>query len=476
MIIAMSIRLSACHVYFVLATFFVFLPGVLRAQRIGFNIPPVARNRLFKVSFDWPVSRLLNSQPTVISSTKTILEHISHVEIATLRNLRNRTLPKPDDPLRVCNFDRKNWLNSVQTYFGNRGWAEPDLECVTELHGVAVSNSESPLHSLNTIFDEMRIRGQTLDGLAKNISDHVLGNWTDPHVVYDTRYNKLSQQCTLHNVGAVRVNGSWHIITSITNTAKEQQLPNFQRQFLIEFQRVGEGGKFVKPLVMRLPERPKDGKERITFENVTTSLSSWRGTAGSSFFIGTFPEDNLAVLDALDATDLHVQQAEDAMTPSSIAILVLPLFLNLVPISLLTEVSTIFTLVYVLFSDILTVVPLMIKGGELIHIGQIRERATVLRFSSSLDGSLSETAASELWAAECRANENVRVTGIVFLALGATCMIIGITFEVISRSYVKQRKARRRIYLREQQRLLRDLRNRQEWKRSYSSNAQFLSR
>lgn len=443
-------RHCAFRTCFVLATLALLILPIIQAQRIGFDIPKVAQNRLFKVSFDWPISRFLNNETTILSRTKVILEHIREVEEGAIAHLRNRTRRQPDDPLRICNFDRKSWLNSVRTHFGNRGWADPNLDCITELHGVAVSRTEPPLHSLDTIFDSMAIRGRALDGLAKKVSDLVLGNWTDPHVVYNTPYNKLSARCALHHVGGVRVNGNWHIITSFTNAPKEQQLANFQRQYLIEYQRIGDDGKFVKPLIMRIPER----ENWVIFDNVTTSLSSWRGLAGSSFFGATFVEDNPAVNDALDAIDFYVQQAEDAMTPSGIAILVLPLLLNLIPISLLAEVSTAFMLVYVLLSDVLTAIPLAIKGGELIFIGRRRERAVVMRFSSSLDGKVSETAASELWAAECRSNNNVLVAGIVFVVVSVTLVMIGIAAELISKDYVKRRKARRKQYIQEQQQLI----------------------
>lgn len=428
----------------------------VHAQRDGFITPLGARSRVFKVSYDRPITRFLNNHATTAHETKIILEHISHVEQATLANLKNRTLPEPDDPLRTCNFEEKGWVNTVRTHFGIRGWAEPDLRCITELHGVLVEKKQPPLHSVDTLFDTIRNRAQALNSFAQDITDVVLGNWTNGFAIYEQPYGRLAQQCILNNIGAVRVNGKWHIITTFTNAPKEQTLRDFQRQYLMEYITIGEDGNLARPLQMRLPERPEEGEERVTFDNATTLLSSWGGKPTTSFFGILEIEDNLAIIDALDATDPYVQQAEDAVAPSNISILVLPLLLNLVPISLLAEVSSVFMFIYVLLSDVLTVIPLAIKGGELLFIGRKKERAVVLRLSGSLNGTLSETAAAELWAAECGANDNVEVVGIIFLTLSLTFLVIGIVAEFVSRVYVMKYIARRKRILQEKHRLMHD--------------------
>lgn len=402
-------------------------------------------NRIFWISSDGPIAKALNNDQAVTSSSALILDHIAHVEKAILKKSASRKSPNPDDPLRACNAaDVNAWNNSVTNLLLVRGWPAPDTSCITDLHGVKTSADE-PLFTLDQVYDAVNTRAATLKARVKEVTEGIINNssWTDPDVDHNVPFRRLSQQCVVDAVGVIRVQNFWYIYTDFTNAPVDQQLADFGRQSLGEYLRVGQDGRF-HPLLMSLPIRPQsEDEKRVVANNSTTELASWGGNSLPSSFISIFPNENLAVLDALEGSDLKIQQAEDAMTPSSIAILVLPLGLNLVPISLIAQVSTCTMLVYLVMSDILTVIPLGIKGIELIFIGTARTRAVVVRLASALNGTDSDSSVGELWASECRAQGNVLSTGIVFVVLSITFLVVGVGTELAAKHYVSRRRKKR---------------------------------
>lgn len=106
------------------------------------------------------------------------------------------------------------------------------------------------------------------------------------------------------------------------------------------------------------------------------------------------------------------------MSMSSVASLVLSLSLNLVPIALLANVSTRNVSIYTLMSDVVTVIPLGIKGIEPISMGQQSHRCVVIRFTTASSGELSESPAMVMYTADCGAHDDILPAGIAFLVMG----------------------------------------------------------
>lgn len=428
------------------------------AQRPGFEVPVFAVGRFFWISSDAPLSTYLNKVPGAPTSSRYLLDFISFVETSITDLLRSGKPPQKDDLLKACSFNKRNWFRSASNHFGIRGWPEPDMSCVTDFFGAKTfASSTANRFTVPALYEAAVERGQFIEDAGKPIADIALAqvvtdpnakNWTEAHAVFKSKHSTLSQKCDVTGIGAVRVNGLWYLKTDITNELQSRFLANFRRQVIMEYTRVGEDNKFADPLLMRLQKRLPDGVDpEVTppevKEDTTTLLASFRGQADPSHFITISARNNPAVIDALGEGDFYVQQAQDALTPSGIAILILPLSLGLVPIALLANVGTLFMLFYTLMSDVLTVIPLGIKGVELINISNRKFQSTLLRISSSVNGTQSETSVAEFWAAQCTAHDNVRAAGIVFLSMAIVFMILGVSAEFIARRAVKKRKAQR---------------------------------
>lgn len=384
----------------------------------------------------------LNKLEKVTSSTKLLLTFVEHVENAT-RAALEREKSHPNDQLRPCNFNFKGWTNSVLTAFFLRGWTQPDLSCVTELHGDHLFHNQKRRYTADQLFDALQVRGDAIKANVKSITNAVIPNWTEPDFNYNAEHETRSQSCTVHPAGAMRIGRTWYYINALTNRPRHEIRGIYDRQWVDEFATIGRNGKFSRPALQILPRRPENGEEPIIITNTTTGLSSFRGPVVPAHFSNTYPDENLAVKDALDANSHFVQQAEDATTPSSIAILFLPFLINLVPISLFSQVSTITMLLYILMSDVLTVLPAAIKGTELIYISNKRVRAAVLRISSARNETYSRTAVVEFWVAECRSRGHVRTIGTIFITLSIFFFLLGVGSELMANNYARRRQALR---------------------------------
>lgn len=107
------------------------------------------------------------------------------------------------------------------------------------------------------------------------------------------------------------------------------------------------------------------------------------------------------------------------------SILSLPMVMNLIPISCLTQLSSTGILVFTLLSDVLTTVPFIIKGYELLSMGN---RRTVREETYYTDPSKGNFLILETWAAECRMKD-VKTYGWLFILLGFAVLVMGVFCE-----------------------------------------------
>lgn len=129
-----------------------------------------------------------------------------------------------------------------------------------------------------------------------------------------------------------------------------------------EFIGVDDTGKFVEPLPMHIrpwprpdPEtgeqvNPGEGSDiedengnadlNISRSPFATSLEMWDGRVTLSSMYEMPIVDSPALITALDDSELNADQAVDAITPSNVAILALPMVLNVIPVALIADVSS----------------------------------------------------------------------------------------------------------------------------------------
>ena len=172
----------------------------------------------------------------------------------------------------------------------------------------------------------------------------------------------------------------------------------------------------------------------------TTTMNTWGGIPATSLFTGLFGTgNNPAIQAAIEEDSATQEQIEDATTVSGIAILVTPIALTMVPIALFADIDTSATLAYTLVTDILTVMPLAVKGIELLQYAAKKHEASRnwIYASKLLDDS---PVAIEMWHARCRAKAGVGRVGAIFLASSIVFMTAGIVLEFVAKKHVEKRK------------------------------------
>lgn len=337
----------------------------------------------------------------------------------------------------------------MKTHFRQRFLKVLDISCMTELTGVETFGEITPPHTEDELFDAIATRAQVLSNRRNDIIKRLNLNWTDSDVLYRFPLNRTSQRCVINPVGAIRPEEIWYTDTRITNYPFLQYVPFGDRlhvsEYLYSTDNKLQNSFIFKSLNTRQDDSSLTGKN-LPNRNTTTAYTLDPSHPTPSTFQTMNALDNPALQVALEKSDIYVQQVEDALTPSSVAILFLPLALTLVPIASLAPVTTWAMLLYTLISDVLTAVPLATKGIELMAIGAQRHKAIVIRLSGSTNVSSPGPAAAEVIAAECRALSYVRPTGVKFLITALFFMVFGVAMELIARNIRMRRDFRRQAW------------------------------
>jgi hypothetical protein len=246
------------------------------------------------------------------------------------------------------------------------------------------------------------------------------------------------RSCVVRKTLGVRVrlpgssDAQWYLISGLSNGPIEVTMPDGQRQYLVEYvgvarRKTGSGSKsvhFVDPLAQRLRPKGNLGMPRAPF---STSFERWGGSVGLSAVYNMVLEEVPALIGALDMSNSDASQAIDALTASNLAILGLPLLSNLVPVSALTTVPLHYTTVlfYVLMSDVLTSVPWLIKGLELVTVGRRSYEASDAWFTGDKAEMM---VVAELWGCQCEL-VSVERSGLIIIFIGVTLLAIGLVLE-----------------------------------------------
>lgn len=412
-------------------------------QRPDFAIPGWSVGRIYTISTKMPLARELEASSPFRASSKLLQDHLFTVEGTIKTILQEQKVPSPGDLLRPCNTDGKGFRRSMHDIFGLLGWPDPAMSCITDFADTTFIQKQVPRYSVTSVYDAIRTRALVIRSRAKAIVAATTGNFSKPDISMDFPYVRGSANCVVQPVGAIRVGPDWHLISQLTN-APILESAQFNRRFIIkEYHRVGKDDEGFHVMRVRRPIRgaAANGTDLIV-DDGTTTLTIQQGQAYPAAFVGIFPEKIPAVQDALNKADMSLQQTDDALAPSSIAILMLPLALNLVPLAALTHASTCSLIAYTIISDILSVIPLAIKGVELIIIGSARYRAVTTRVTGASNGSQAISAAAEIWGVECRAFDRVRPIGILFLCMALSFMVLGVMVELVAQRWIVRRRKR----------------------------------
>ncbi len=383
-------------------------------------IPEKLRNRVYSGSRDGPMAAWFNRNRSSIKTLVALLDHFKAVENKLNRDLKNQ-LPfgiSPDDTF--CNRRSVKAEDAFRTKLRTLGLPPVRKHtCITESNMNLEEELEDKLWSERWDF----IRASKMAGRA-TIAQLGLTNWSDAYPHANFTYVDHIHRCeVLHNVG-FRVKGEWGVMLSVTQHPISWLRGDRRREYQTEYLTV-EDDK-VDNILVSLPSLDKSG----TYVNdTTTTRENWSGTPAASIFQEVKPlGENPALSIVLRSKQEWREQVQDSRTPSNIAILILSCLLTLIPISLFTQASTFTLFLYTAITDIISCIPLAIKGIELMKVSSKHSDTVIWAFGPVLPRET--TLVVESWSAKCTANNDVRLVGMGLLFIAITLMIVGIVIEV----------------------------------------------
>lgn len=409
--------------------------------------------RRFWISSKGEMRAILNKDKQFTRSLQVIQNFSAYIENRTLISINKSVQISPKQPLVPCNSRGLGFHNSMWSWVERSGLPLLNKDCITELIDTVALEEENEngdyTYSRKELHETLIERSDALYRHRFEISDTILGNWSHTDVARKFNYSLTRRTCGIYQIGGVRLGKQWYTMTSITNDLVFLHVPLYYRQYLSEILHADDDGN-LSNLRVKAQRRPRDSApstaEHKWINDTTTLLVSSDGTASLGSFNDVLPEDVPSVRRALEVSDLWVQQADDAITPSNLAILLLPLVLNLIPIAFISEVKSNVLFLYTILSDVVTVIPLGIKGIELVVIGRQRHISTSIAMTSPLDGTRAETATMQLWTAECHVDAEVYSIGVLFIVLSISFLIIGVVLEIVALAWKKKRVLRRRMF------------------------------
>lgn len=380
--------------------------------------------RLYSVSTDSPFARVIRRDVEGDRKLGRAFKLLDDLSAEAVRRRTEHDVGACNVPLSVRWTARaRNRMSIFQIGFINQ-------ECFTRVDiSKAIADKQIPSGYSGNVRDIVRDAQDVIENATRRLQFYRDGNWSDPDAPYgfNTRpYTYERQICLADTLFAYRVNGSWYVRASATNHPRFQNMPDLQRHFLNEF--VPRNG--TASLQMVHTSR-KTGK----LELATTLTSAWSGH-GLSIETLEFDQLDMPLFMAYKENLVEVDIAADAVTPSNVAILALPMVMSLIPVAFVADLNTLGMFAYILVTDVFSTTPFLIKGAELVRSST--QRKTTMMYYHGGNETLGN---SQVYIIDCRAEGVFRNTGIVFIAIALSSMVLGLLLELCARRVMRKRRS-----------------------------------
>lgn len=344
----------------------------------------------------------------------------------------------------TCNMPSDDWQDEASKYLFIRGNNGSDDTCGTQREFSRKSRTTAVRRAVSVFRPELVKWTTLLNASADAIKTEAQLPWRNPvagvgRFVYPERD---AQNCTVHHTLGVRVRNVWYVLARITAKAEGEFAKRGKNSFLTEHVRAVSENRMGAPLWMLGATNDNGTLFVPTFNILGVEQRPAPDVVGESADV----TEKLAFQSALSQGDNENQQGNDATQLSNIAILFLPLVMNLVPVAAIADVNTLGMLMYTALTDVLTTVPLCVKGIELMSISDNRFRSVSAQVTGKKG--LNQTAVIELWAVSCKLQKSGRFgrIGIMFVVVSVTLMVFGVVTEFVARWVVKRRRAQAAAY------------------------------
>lgn len=417
------------------AMFFVILFGYATAsdesnltQVIDLNEEHTTwKGRISSVDTSSPVARYFRQNPEADTSIGPVFDFIEDLwgVVATRRK---------NNDSRACNMYGTivgDWAFRMTTRVKTFQIGEIDTTCFSkvDLH-TATRNGEFPrgaTRNLRKLFADSRSLTTEAFHKLRIVPD---GNWSSDGKPYNLTFLtrvRSGQTCTIDTVFAHQRNRIWFLRAAVTNARVNESKPDFERQYMQEF--FPRNGTDSLQMVLR---NINTGK----LERATTIVERW-ATTGYVIESMQFDDPLTPLAHAYQQNLVAIDLASDAITISNVAILALPMAMNLIPIAFLADFHALGMFIYIVVTDMFSTIPFFIKGVELIHSSQPTQEEVFGFFSGN------ETLGSmQSWVVQCKGEQKFRNVGIVFVVVSLGAAIMGVVLELWAKRYMYWKRAR----------------------------------
>lgn len=378
-----------------------------------FDVSAVASNfvdRIFSLSTSAPVSNQLHKNLTaqqLLIPTYQLFDDF--YELITIR--RNRSHRQ------ACNLSpTDSWSKLADQLLQVFQVGKIDNTCFSLIDAsVAVRDGDLPKSIMSKARDVLRQGRETLFYAAVKMPLPRNTSWSDsdaPYKLVSAPLRRTGQMCTKENQLAFLRNGEWYLQMKMTNRPTSQYLSDRERNVVMEW----VPQSFNHSLHM-IQKRLSDEQ----LENSTTIVNLWGGYGDSI----DGEKLNPVVSEAFRRNAVQIDLASDAVTISNIAILSLPMVMNIIPVAFVADLNPVGTLAYVLFTDVISTIPFIVKGVELILSARQRQPVVMGLFGGNVT-----LGQMEIWSVECTGQVQFRTTGIIFVVVGCAMLVAGVIIEL----------------------------------------------
>ena len=263
----------------------------------------------------------------------------------------------------------------------------------------------------------------------------------DVYRVLDKRIVKI-RKCSAYRAMGIRVNGTWGLAVSLYWKDEKWHAGKYDRIFLTEFVTINEGK--LGQHEMNYPTcKGTDDDTRDFLGRDKGTAAKERGVAQVKWdhFKRSLEhlEDHSGLVPALEEGSRHRELLQDSSAASNIAILLLPGLLTLFPIGLFQEATLRTIIPYSIATDIISVLPIIIKGSEMIHYARKVYFGNEIRFHGSEN--LNDIAVVQFLPAKCQFKNTPLIIGSILVCIGLVLMILGLVLEYLSIVRLEQKKS-----------------------------------
>lgn len=420
-----------------------------------------SRGRIFFQSDKAPIANILGKESSFINCTLTVTNHFENVE----RHIRHVS-SKPSDnqtSLEICNSVNAGWSRAVNAVSRSNGWITPLSRCTSDVIGVpsdappsqqlkrasipsllpsanrietksqqlrlANRQTRSRSPSASQVQDALQARVEVASNLStlKQIRENLVSNWSYLEFRGNDSTTRQTVQCYLHFAVGFRIDDLWHLSISYLNHPQAHWVRDGDRLVVTEYVRVDANSNKLISTNLSLPINPVNGTDHVYVTNATTRLVIRAGSSSTSAFMRQTVEESEAFREAFELSQYTVHHAEDALLWSNLAIISLPLILNLMPVSLVTRITSWRMVFYIIISDLIGAIPMLIKGIEILVISKQSFTSMFTRMSDINQSIVT----AETWTSQCFPRENFGRSGTLLICIAVSTSFLGIVIELV---------------------------------------------